>query len=183
MRRSTIGLALCSLLLAACTATTVGPKPSTTTTTKPKPATASASTEFGPALGYRKTAKLKAGPYLAPGSNPSVLPGDVLIADRNNNRLIVVNPQGNIVWSFPRPGDLQPGQSFGAPDDAFFTPNGKNIIVTQESKFAIAEVNIATHRIVWQYGHWGVAGMAPGYLDNPDDAMMLPNGDVLAADI
>lgn len=181
MRRSSLAIVLSAVLLAACTSTG-GPKP-TTTTTSPKAAIPSANTEFGPALDYRKTAKLKPGPYLAPGSNPGVLPSDVLIADRNNNRLIVVNPQGNIVWSFPRPGDVQPGQSFVAPDDAFFTPNGKDIIATQESNFAIAEISIATHRIVWQYGHPGVAGMAPGYLDNPDDAMMLPNGDVLAADI
>src|ERR1700729_3765868 len=31
--------------------------------------------------------------YLAPGSDPSVLPGPVLLADEGNNRLIVVDPQ------------------------------------------------------------------------------------------
>jgi hypothetical protein len=112
-----------------------------------------------------------------------VLPSDVLIADRNNNRLVIVNPQGDIVWRFPQPGDLAPGQSFLAPDDAFFTPNGRDIIATQESQFVISEISVATHRIVWQYGHPGVAGSAPGYLDNPDDAMMLPNGDIVSADI
>ncbi len=133
--------------------------------------------------GYAATAHLQPGPYLQPGSNPSVLPSDVLIADRNNNRLIIVNPQGNIVWQFPQPGDLAPGQTWLAPDDAFFTPNGKDIIATQESQFTITEISVATHKILWQYGHPGVPGSAPDYLDNPDDAMMLPNGDIITADI
>jgi len=107
----------------------------------------------------------------------------VLIADRNNNRLLIVDPQGAIVWQFPQPGNLAPGQSFLAPDDAFFTPNGKDIIATQESQFVISEISVSTHRLVWQYGHPGVAGSAPDYLDNPDDAMMLPNGDIVTADI
>ena len=54
-----------------------------------------------------------------------MLPGDVLIADEGNDRLLVVNPSGRIVWQFPRPGDLAPGTSFLEPDDAFFTPNAK----------------------------------------------------------
>lgn len=133
--------------------------------------------------GYRATARLKPGPNLAPGSRPSVLPTDVLIADRNNNRLIVVDPQGNIVWRFPRPGDLARGQTFRTPDDAFFTPNGKDIIVTQEDDYVVSEISLETHRIVWQYGQPGVPGSSSGHLDNPDDAMMLPDGDVVLADI
>jgi hypothetical protein len=40
---------------------------------------------------------------LTPGSDPSVLPSDVLIADHHNNRLLIVDPQGPIRWEFPRP--------------------------------------------------------------------------------
>ncbi|MBO0730470.1 MAG: hypothetical protein J2P57_14515 [Acidimicrobiaceae bacterium] len=122
-------------------------------------------------------------PRPAPTKPPSVLPTNVLIADRNNNRLLIVNPQGHIVWQFPRPGDLAPGQTFLVPDDAFFTPDGKHIVATQEDDFVISLISVASHRIVWQYGHPGVPGAAPGYLDNPDDAMMLPNGDIVSADI
>lgn len=133
--------------------------------------------------GYAATAHLRAGPNLQPGSNPSVLPSDVLIADRNNNRLIIVDPQGKIVWQFPKPGDLAPGQTFRTPDDAFFTPNGQDIIVTQEDNYVVSEVSVKTGHIVWRYGHPGTPGSAPNYLDNPDDAMMLPNGDIVLADI
>ncbi|MGH9063283.1 MAG: hypothetical protein ACRD0L_04795 [Acidimicrobiales bacterium] len=122
-------------------------------------------------------------PNLAPGSNPSVLPGPVLVADHLNNRLLIVDPNGTIAWEFPRPGDLRPGQSFLVPDDAFFTPDGRYILATQEDDFTISLIDVATHRIVWRYGTPGVPGSGPNQLDNPDDAMMMPNGDIVTADI
>jgi hypothetical protein len=121
--------------------------------------------------------------HLRPGSNPAVLPGPVLIADRNNSRLVLVDPKGRILWRFPSPGDLRPGQTFLAPDDAFFTPSGNAILVTQESDSVITEISVRTGHILWRYGHPGVAGSALGYLHNPDDAMALPNGNVVSADI
>ena len=82
-----------------------------------------------------------AGPErLAPGSDPSVLPADVLIADHHNNRLLIVDPQGRIRWEFPRPGDLAPGQTFLPPDDAFFSPDGRYIIATQEDDYVISVI-------------------------------------------
>jgi hypothetical protein len=121
--------------------------------------------------------------YLAPGSNPSVLPGPIMIADRNNNRLLIISPKGQILWQFPADGSLQPGQSFVSPDDAFFGPHGNHIIVTQEEDFAITVLSLPGGTIAYRYGHPGTPGSAPGYVDNPDDAMILPNGDILSADI
>jgi hypothetical protein len=120
---------------------------------------------------------------LAAGSDPSVLPGPVLIADRTNNRLIVVNQRGRITWQFPRPGDLAPGQSFPVPDDAFFTPDGRQIVATEEDAFVISVIDVATHRIVYRYGTPGSEGMGPDHLWNPDDALVLPDGFILTADI
>src|SRR6185437_4106672 len=70
--------------------------------------------------------------FLQPWSNPSVLPADVLIADKRNNRRIVIDPPGRLVWQFPRPGDLAAGQTFLIPDDAFFSADGKYIVATEE---------------------------------------------------
>lgn len=120
---------------------------------------------------------------LAVGSNPSALPGPLMIADKLNNRVVIVDPQGRVRWQFPRPGDLAPGQTFKIPDDAFFTPDGRQIIATEEDAFVVSVIDIATHRIVYRYGMPGHAGSGPNQLDNPDDALMLPNGDILAADI
>lgn len=122
-------------------------------------------------------------PNLRPGSNPSALPAPVLIADHMNNRLLVINPNGSLAWEFPRPGDLGPGQSFNVPDDAFFTPDGKQIVVTQEDDQVISLIDIAHHRIVWTYGSPGNPGMGPNQLNHPDDAMMAPNGNIILADI
>ena len=119
-----------------------------------------------------------------PALKPGLVPGYVMIADRNNNRIIIVNPRTNaVVWEFPRPGDVRPGQSFHDPDDAFFTPGYKSISTNEEYNQQIGEIDIKTHRIVWTFGHAGVAGSAFGYLDSPDDAYELPNGLFMVADI
>jgi DNA-binding beta-propeller fold protein YncE len=125
-----------------------------------------------------------AGPgALAPGSDPSVLPADVLIADHRNNRLLIVDPQGRVRWEFPRPGDLAPGQTFLVPDDAFFSPDGKYIIATQEDDFVISVISVASGKIVYRYGVPGVPGSGPNHLFNPDDAMLTPGGVIISADI
>ncbi|HEY5195304.1 MAG TPA: hypothetical protein VIJ39_15725 [Solirubrobacteraceae bacterium] len=120
---------------------------------------------------------------LRSGSNADVLPGPVLIADRDNNRLLEVSPNGHVLWRFPAPGDLPRGQTFELPDDAFFSPNGRKIVVTQEDDFVISVVDFARDRILYRYGHPGVPGSEPGYVHNPDDAMLMPSGDLLSADI
>jgi outer membrane protein assembly factor BamB len=107
----------------------------------------------------------------------------VLIADRDNNRLIEVSPQGKVIWLFPAAGDLAPGQSFRVPDDAFFSPDGHRVIATQEDDQAISVIDPASGRIVYRYGHPGEPGAQDGYVHNPDDALLMPSGEILSADI
>jgi len=120
---------------------------------------------------------------LTPGSDPAALPADVLIADHRNNRLVIVDPQGRVRWEFPRPGDLAPGQTFLQPDDAFFSPDGKSVIVTQEDDQVLSVISLATGKIVYRYGVPGVPGSGPNHLFNPDDAMLTPAGLIVSADI
>jgi DNA-binding beta-propeller fold protein YncE len=112
-----------------------------------------------------------------------VLPGSILIADEENDRLLIIDPRGRTAWKFPSPGDLTSGQSFKAPDDAFFTPNGREIITTQEDDDVISVIDVATHKIVYTYGKSGVAGSGPNRLNGPDGTVMMPNGDILTPDI
>ncbi len=121
--------------------------------------------------------------HLAPGSAPRALPGDVLIADKANNRLLLVDPYGRIRWRFPRPGALPRGQAFGPPDDAFVSPNGRAIIATQEDDDTVSVIDIARGRVTRRYGHPDVQGSAPGFFSHPDDAMLLPGGELLVSDI
>jgi len=111
------------------------------------------------------------------------VPGYVLIADRNNDRILLVSPQKRVVWQFPRAKDLRPGQSFHDPDDAFFTPGYTGISTNEEYNQTLGEIDVKTHRIVWSYGHPQVRGSGPGYLSNPDDAYLLRDGLFMVADI
>lgn len=101
------------------------------------------------------------------------LPGDVLIADAQNNRILLVTPGKRIVWQFPRPGHPSPLYD---DDDVFFGPHFDEIVTNEESNNTLAILNFRSRRIVWTYGHARVAGHAPGYLDTPDDAFLYDRG-------
>ncbi len=118
-----------------------------------------------------------------PGSDPAALPGDLLIADKKNNRLLIVDPHGRIRWRFPRKGDLEPGQTFKIPDDAFFSPDGRRIVATEEDDFVIRVIDIRRHRIVYTYGKPGASGEDPTGCGTPTTPFMLPDGRIVTADI
>ena len=102
------------------------------------------------------------------------LPGYLLIADRDNNRAIIVSPTKRIVWQ---------ATGLRGPDDTFFTPGYRDVVTNEEFNDTLTEVSLRTRRPTWRYGHNGVPGSSPGYLDAPDDAYRLPNGDTTVADI
>jgi Kelch motif len=102
------------------------------------------------------------------------VPGYVMIADRNNGRIIIVSPSKRIVWQKSGLHD---------PDDAFFTPGYRSISTNEEYNETMALIGLRSRRVEWSYGHAGVSGSAPGYLSNPDDAYLLPDGLMQVADI
>jgi hypothetical protein len=121
---------------------------------------------------------------LPPVPNKPPLPGYMLIADRDNNRIIVVSPQRRVVWRFPAAGDLRPNQTFAGPDDAFLAPDGRSIVTNEEFADTIAEISLGRKpRIGFEYGHANAPGSSAGYLSHPDDAYALPNGLISVADI
>ena len=65
-----------------------------------------------------------------PPVRPGPVPGYVLIADRNNNRLLLVSPSKHVEWRFPGPSAAY--GAFRDPDDAFFTPGYRQIVVNEE---------------------------------------------------
>ena len=108
--------------------------------------------------------------------------GDLMIADRQNGRIIIVDAAGTVRWRFPVKGSLPPGRRFAA-DDAFLSPDGQSIVANEETNEVVDRIDLSTRRIVWQYGRFGVAGRGPGEMHTPDDAYPLANGDVIVADI
>ena len=106
----------------------------------------------------------------------------LLIADRGNDRMLVLDDTDKIVWRYPSPGRSAPPGGFYFPDDAFFIRHGTAIISNQEDNDTIVEIAYPSGRIVFQYGHPRAPGAAPGYLHTPDDAYLLRNGDMSVAD-
>lgn len=109
--------------------------------------------------------------YLAAGS-PGGLPGNILVADRNNDRLIILSPQGQTVST----------KQIAGPSDAYFSPNGKSIFVTQHGAFDVARLGVVSGSVSYRYGHSGRPGPGDGYLHDPQTAQQLPDGRLLIAD-
>ena len=110
-----------------------------------------------------------------PALRSGPVPGYVLIADRDNGRIMLVSPdKKRVVWRYTGLQD---------PDDAFFTPDYRRISTNEEYDQTIKLLSLKKHSLVWRYGHPGVRGSSPGYLSNPDDASVLQNGLVMVADI
>jgi len=109
-----------------------------------------------------------------PPVSSRVVPGYVLIADRDNNRALIVSPSKRVVWQ---------ATGLRGPDDAFFTPGYRSVITNEEFNDTLTELALRTKRPIWRYGHSGVPGSSPGYLNTPDDAYRLPNGETVVADI
>jgi hypothetical protein len=118
----------------------------------------------------------------SPGDAGSPFQGGLLIADRGNGRMLIVTNSARIVWSFPGPESLPKGQQFSA-DDAFIAPDHRTIVANDEAHPVIDRIDIATRRVIWQYGTYQRPGSRPGFLNTPDDAYPLANGDVVTADI
>jgi len=108
--------------------------------------------------------------------------GQLLIADRGNNRLIVVDAAKNLHWQFPSASAPAPAGGFYFPDDAFFTRRGTGIITNEEEQHTIIEVAYPSGVVTASYGHPRVPGAGPGFLNQPDDAFLLKDGRVIVAD-
>lgn len=94
-----------------------------------------------------------------------------------DNRVIVVNQEGNIVWQYGQAGVTGSGlNELNVPVFAIETPSHTFMIVDQGNNRVI-EVN-KQKEIVWSYG----PASGPGALNNPNSAELLPNGHVLIAD-
>ena len=126
-------------------------------------------------------------------------PGNILIADQFNNRVIEVDRNGKIVWQFGRgPADFSPASIIGtndaqrvgvftlmagtgtpagqpeSPDCINFNPNG-----CADNRVLLVD---PFGHIVWQYGQFGVSGNGPDQLNTPVQNTWLPNWHVLITD-
>ena len=122
------------------------------------------------------------GTAAAPGAGSPFFGAKLLIADRGNNRLLLLDPSLHVVWKYPSAATPRDPLGFYFPDDAFFANHGTAIISNQEQNQTIIKIAYPSGKVVWSYGHPGRPGTAPGYLHEPDDAYLLKNGRISVAD-
>jgi hypothetical protein len=110
-------------------------------------------------------------------SGTGVAPGTPGLAPCADNRVIVVNQAGAIVWQYGRAGQTGSGYDLlNTPVFAIQLPN-HNILITDQGNNRVIEVTLAK-KIVWSYG----PASGPGALNSPNSAEQLPNGNFLIAD-
>lgn len=121
-------------------------------------------------------------------------PGNVLISDQYNNRIIEVNPDTHgIVWHFGNQSWVAGPHSVVGPNDAQRV--GFLTLVAGTGVPAGAEPNCPSgcadnrvmlvdpaSQIIWQYGEAGVTGSGPNQLNTPVQNTWLPNFHILITD-
>jgi len=98
-----------------------------------------------------------------------------------DNRVILVDPFGRIVWQYGQFGVSGAGpDELNTPVQSTWLPDA-HVLITDQANQRIIEVS-PDKQIVWQYGTTGVAGNGPDQLNDPNSAELLPNGHILIAD-
>jgi len=98
-----------------------------------------------------------------------------------DNRVMLVDPDGNIIWQYGRTG--KPGSGFdelNTPVQNTWLPNF-DVLITDQLNERVIEVTL-DKQIVWQYGTTGVTGCGANQLNNPNSAELLENGHILIGD-
>ena len=116
------------------------------------------------------------------------LQGGLLIADRGNDRILLVDPGRRILWRFPTAADRAKGRKLVFDDDTFVEPGGTALVTNEEDHGDILSIDIATHRVTRLFGvpgpqaGPGVPAGPANRLNWPDDAYVLPDGTLTVAD-
>lgn len=121
-------------------------------------------------------------------------PGNILISDQFNNRVVEVDPQSHrVVWSFGDGSSVAGPHSIVAVNDAqrvgpFTLMAGTGAPAGSEptcpngcADNRVMLVDAGGH-IVWQYGQAGVTGSGPNQLNAPVQNTWLPDGHILITD-
>ena len=109
---------------------------------------------------------------LAAGSSAAALPGNILIADRNNNRIVAITPQGQAVWS----------QIFKGPSDAYPSATAHSIVVTEHGGSQVLVFSVSRVAVAYHYGHSQHSGAGVNRLHDPSTGQFAADGRIVIAD-
>lgn len=99
-----------------------------------------------------------------------------------DNRVLLVDPHGNIVWQYGKFGVTGSGKDeLNTPVQATWAPPDGTVYITDQGNQRVIQVDKAKN-ILWQYGTTGVSGNGFDELNSPNSAELLANGNVLIAD-
>jgi len=114
------------------------------------------------------TGRLSDGSHLRyPNDAHLLVDGSLVITDRNNDRCVIVDRRGTVLWSYDH--------QITHPHNCDVLPNG-NVLMADSDGRRVLEVDRAK-RPVWSYGDG-----SPETLNWPRDADRLPNGNTLITD-
>ena len=120
---------------------------------------------------------LMSGTGVPPGTTTNCKAGCV------DNRVILVDQSGSIVWQYGQFGVTGFGfNQLNTPVQNTFLPATGNVLITDQGNERIIEVERTHNTIVWQYGQNTVIGSGPNQLNNPNAAELLTNGNILISD-
>jgi outer membrane protein assembly factor BamB len=105
-----------------------------------------------------------------PSDTNEVRPGVYLSVDYEQPGAIMeFDGSGKVLWRYAPTGP----DELNHPSLALPLPNG-DVLANDDYNHRVIVVDPRTNRIVWQYGHTGVTGTGPGYLNNPDGVDLAP---------
>jgi len=107
-------------------------------------------------------------------SDAQLLPsGRILVSSFTiPGRIVILTRHGHVVWSFGAPDGRN---ELRKPSLATRLPNGF-IAANDDYSERVIVIDPKRRRIVWQYGHTGVSGSRPGYVNKPDGIDLAPPG-------
>jgi len=120
-------------------------------------------------------------PFAFAGAQEFNQRGDLLIADQFNNRVIEIQPDGEIVWQFGLgPNDISPNSIVGTNDaqrvGSLTLMAGTGVPAASPPLEPKCAAGCADNRVLfvdkdghieWQYGQFGVTGSGPNQLIRP----------------
>jgi hypothetical protein len=106
--------------------------------------------------------------------------GNTLISDTGHDRVIEVNPAGNIVWNSQNV-TLSDGSHLNYPNDADWLSAGNHLLITDRDNHRALEIR-RDGTVIWQFGVTGQPGSDATHLRGPHNADRLSNGNTLIAD-
>src|SRR5260370_10894183 len=100
-----------------------------------------------------------------------------------DNRVLLVDRGGNIVWQYGQFGVTGFGpDQLNTPVQNTYLPTSGHVLITDQGNERIIEVRRRDNAIVWQYRENGVVANAPNQLNNPNGAELLANANILISD-